>query len=222
MTIVSDGNLDTTQLRIEQLLVGGTFTCILARVRLGFINRVRRLRCWGAHDVNNNTDAVVVRLDSRRGAATPPEPVRRPDDRLRRGRGRRHACLRHSLRSSSSISSLICMGMNFDGELGYGPLEFADVEPDLPAPRWLQGTGRLFGHDSGLAIGEGLPPVGARRGAQSHLRVRRRRWRAVLGVELRWPAGVSRTAVPATGSRSRRRSRSCWCHSRPAVRTPAA
>jgi alpha-tubulin suppressor-like RCC1 family protein len=158
VTIISDGNLDTTQLRIEQLAVGGTFTCILARVRFGFINRVRRLRCWGAHDVNNNTDAVA--FDSTAAVALPLPPSPFADvttDYVEVAAGGEHVC---NIPTVLFLNfHVVCMGMNFDGELGYGPSEYSAWDPVYHHP---DGFKVPVGHadTSGNAIGEGFPLSG--------------------------------------------------------------
>ncbi len=165
VTIISDGNLDTTQLRIEQLLVGGTFTCILARVRFGFINRVRRLRCWGAHDVNNNTDAVA--FDSTAAVAVPLAPSPFADqttDYVEVAAGGEHVCNKPSVLFLNF--HIECMGMNFEGELGYGPIEASSWNPVYHHPDGFQ---LPVGHSdtSGNAIGEGIPLSGLAAG-RSH------------------------------------------------------
>jgi alpha-tubulin suppressor-like RCC1 family protein len=158
VTIISDGNLDTTQLRIEQLLVGGTFTCILARVRFGFINRVRRLRCWGAHDVNNNTDAVA--FDSTAAVALPLPPSQFADqttDYVEVAAGGEHVCNKPSILYLNF--HIACMGMNFDGELGYGPIEYSGWNPIYHHPDGFK-LPVGYADTSGNAIGEGIPLSG--------------------------------------------------------------
>ena len=127
VTIVSDGNLDTAQLRIEQLLVGGTFTCILARARLGFINRVRRLRCWGTHDIYDPTNGVM--FDSTAAASVPiaPHTADQTVDYVEAVAGGEQVCARPT--SLYLSFHIICMGMNFQGELGYGPLDYSGWNP---------------------------------------------------------------------------------------------
>ena len=128
MTIVSDGNLDTVQLRIEQLLVGGTFTCILARMRSGFINRVRRLRCWGTHDINDNADGVAFDSTAAASLPLPPSPFAdQTTDYVEAAAGGEHVCARPSVLYLNF--HIDCMGMNFGGELGYGPLEASSWNP---------------------------------------------------------------------------------------------
>ncbi|HET9707581.1 MAG TPA: hypothetical protein VFP39_04700 [Gemmatimonadales bacterium] len=158
VTIVSEGNLDTAQLRIEQLLVGGTFTCILARARFGFINRVRRLRCWGAQAV---FDGASLAFDSSAATAIPIPPSPFADqttDYVEAAAGGQHVCNRPSVLYLSF--QVTCMGMNFNGELGYGPADAATSwspvyhHPDgfkLPVG---------FSDTSGDAIGEGIPVSG--------------------------------------------------------------
>ncbi len=158
VTIVSDGNLDTAQLRIEQLLVGGTYTCILARARFGFINRVRRLRCWGSHDINNNTDGVS--FDSTAAKSVPLAPSPFADvttDYVEVAAGGEHVCNRPSVLFLNF--HIECMGMNFDGELGYGPIEASNWNPVYHHPDGFQ---LPVGHSdtSGNAIGEGIPLSG--------------------------------------------------------------
>jgi alpha-tubulin suppressor-like RCC1 family protein len=165
VTIISDGNLDTTQLRIEQLLVGGTFTCILARVRFGFINRVRRLRCWGAHDVNNNTDAVAFDSTAAAAIAIPPSPFAdQTTDYAEAAAGGEHVCARPTVLYLNF--HIECMGMNFDGELGYGPLEYASWDPVYHHPDGFK-LPVGFADTSGNAIGEGIPLSGIATG-RSH------------------------------------------------------
>ncbi len=163
VTIISDGNLDTTQLRIEQLLVGGTFTCILARVRLGFINRVRRLRCWGAHDVNNNTDGVSFDSTAAVALPLPPSPFAdQTTDYVDAAAGGTHICAQPSVLYLNF--RLICMGMNFNGELGYGPLDAQTWDPIYHHPAGF----RLpvgYSDTTGLAIGEGIPVSGLATGS---------------------------------------------------------
>ena len=127
VTIIADGNLDTTQLRIEQLVVGGKFTCILARVRFGFINRVRRLRCWGQHDVYSNTTGVS--FDSTAATAVPISPHTNDQtvDYVEAAGGGEFVCARPT--SLYLSFRIICMGMNFQGELGYGPLDYSGWNP---------------------------------------------------------------------------------------------
>ena len=158
VTIISDGNLDTTQLRIEQLLVGGTFTCILARVRFGFINRVRRLRCWGAHDVNNNTDAVAFDSTAAVALPLPPSPFAdQTTDYVEVAAGGEHVCNKPTtLYLNFNIE---CMGMNFDGELGYGPSEYSGWNPVYQHPDGFK-LPVGYADTSGNAIGEGIPLSG--------------------------------------------------------------
>lgn len=158
VTIVSDGNLDTTQLRIEQLLVGGTFTCILARVRFGFINRVRRLRCWGAQAI---FDGASLAFDSSAATAIPIPPSPFADqttDYVEAAAGGQHVCNRPSVLYLSF--QVTCMGMNFNGELGYGP---ADA-PNVWSPVYHHPDGFKipvgYSDTSGDAIGEGIPVSG--------------------------------------------------------------
>lgn len=158
VTIISDGNLDTTQLRIEQLAVGGTFTCILARVRFGFINRVRRLRCWGAHDVNNNTDAVA--FDSTAAVALPLPPSQFADvttDYVEVAAGGEHVCNRPSFLFLNF--HIACMGMNFDGELGYGPSDVSSWNPVYQHPDGFK-VPVGYSDSAGNAIGDGFPLSG--------------------------------------------------------------
>jgi alpha-tubulin suppressor-like RCC1 family protein/uncharacterized protein YjdB len=157
VTIISDGNLDTVQLRVEQLLVGGTFTCILARVRFGFINRVRRLRCWGTHDVNNN---LGITFDSTAAAAVPLEPSRFPNqttDYVEVAAGGMHVCAKPSVLYLNF--QINCLGMDFNGELGYGPLDASTWDPIYHHPAGFQ-LPVGYSDTSGNAIGEGIPVSG--------------------------------------------------------------
>ena len=157
VTIVSDGNLDTTQLRIEQLLVGGTFTCILARVRFGFINRVRRLRCWGTRAV---FDGATLAFDSTAAAAVPLEPSPFADqttDYVEAAAGGAHVCAKPTVLYLNF--NVICMGMNFEGELGYGPSEYSGWDPIYHHPDGFK-LPVGFADTSGNAIGEGIPLSG--------------------------------------------------------------
>jgi alpha-tubulin suppressor-like RCC1 family protein len=157
VTIISDGNLDTTQLRIEQLLVGGTFTCILARVRLGFINRVRRLRCWGTHDI---FDGSTLAFDSTAAAAVPLEPspfADQTNDYVEAAAGGAHVCAKPTVLYLSF--QVVCMGMNFNGELGYGPLDAQTWDPIYHHPAGFK-LPVGYSDTSGNAIGEGIPASG--------------------------------------------------------------
>ena len=158
VTVVSDGNLDTAQLRIEQLLVGGTYTCILARARFGFISRVRRMRCWGTHSANNSTDGVT--FDSTAAAAVPLPPSPFADqttDFVEAAAGGEHVCARPSVLYLNF--RVICMGMNFGGELGYGPLEASSWNPIYSHPDGFK-LPVGYADTSGNAIGEGIPLSG--------------------------------------------------------------
>lgn len=158
VTIVSDGNLDTTQLRIEQLLVGGTFTCILARVRFGFINRVRRLRCWGSHDVNSNTSGVAFDSTAAAAIAISPSPFAdQTTDYVEAVAGGEHVCNKPSILYLNF--HIECMGMNFEGELGYGPLEYSLWDPIYHHPDGFK-LPVGYADTSGNAIGEGIPLSG--------------------------------------------------------------
>ena len=157
VTIISDGNLDTVQLRVEQLLVGGTFTCILARVRLGFINRVRRLRCWGTRAV---FDGATLAFDSTAAAAVPLAPSPFADqttDYVEVVAGGSHVCNEPSVLYLNF--HIECMGMNFSFELGYGP---ADAQAYNPIYHHPDGFKLPVGYSdtSGNAIGEGIPLSG--------------------------------------------------------------
>ena len=162
VTIISDGNLDTAQLRVEQLLVGGTFTCILARARFGFINRVRRLRCWGTHDI---FDGSTLAFDSTARAAVPLEPSPFADqttDYLEAAAGGNHVCAKPTILYLNF--HVLCMGMDFNGELGYGPLDAQTWDPIYHHPAGF----RLpvgFSDTSGNAIGEGIPVSGLAAGS---------------------------------------------------------
>jgi alpha-tubulin suppressor-like RCC1 family protein len=165
VTIVSDGNLDTAQLRIEKLLVGGTYTCILARARFGFINRVRRLRCWGTHDVNSNLSGVTFDSTAAATVVIPPSPFAdQTTDYVEAVAGGEHVCAKPSVLYLNF--RVECMGMNFEGELGYGPLEYSAWDPIYHHP---DGFKRPVGYadTSGNAIGEGIPLSGLAAG-QAH------------------------------------------------------
>jgi alpha-tubulin suppressor-like RCC1 family protein len=157
VTIISDGNLDTVQLRVEQLLVGGTFTCILARVRFGFINRVRRLRCWGTTAI---FDGASLAFDSTAAAAVPLDPSRFADqttDYVEAAAGGAHVCAKPTVLYLSF--QVICTGMNFNGELGYGPLDHQPYDPIYHHPAGFQ-LPVGYSDTSGNAIGEGIPVSG--------------------------------------------------------------
>ena len=157
VTIISDGNLDTVQLRVEQLLVGGTFTCILARVRLGFINRVRRLRCWGTTAI---FDGATLAFDSTAAAAVPLEPSPFADqttDYVEAAAGGAHVCAKPTVLYLNF--QVLCMGMNFNGELGYGPLDHQPYDPIYHHPAGFQ-LPVGYSDTSGNAIGEGIPVSG--------------------------------------------------------------
>jgi len=158
VTVVSDGNLDTAQLRIEQLLVGGTYTCILARARFGFISRVRRMRCWGTHSANDNTDGVT--FDSTAAAAVPLPPSQFADqttDFVEAAAGGEHVCAKPSILYLNF--RVICMGLNFGGELGYGPVEVSSWNPIYSHPDGFK-VPVGYADSSGNAIGEGIPLSG--------------------------------------------------------------
>ena len=158
VTIVSDGNLDTAQLRIEQLLVGGTYTCILARARFGFINRVRRLRCWGTHDVNSNTSGVTFDSTAAASVQIPPSPFAdQTTDYVEAAAGGEHVCAKPSILYLNF--HVECMGMNFAGELGYGPLEYSAWNPIYHHPDGFK-LPVGYADTSGNAIGEGIPLSG--------------------------------------------------------------
>jgi alpha-tubulin suppressor-like RCC1 family protein len=158
VTIISDGNLDTVQLRIEQLLVGGVFTCILARQRFGFINRVRRLRCWGAHDINDNTDGVSFDSTAASSLALPPSPFAdQTTDYVEVAAGGEHVCNKPSILFLNF--HIACMGMNFGGELGYGPIEYSGWDPVYHHPDAFK-LPVGYADTSGNAIGEGIPLSG--------------------------------------------------------------
>ncbi|HKE91305.1 MAG TPA: hypothetical protein VKB45_13295 [Gemmatimonadales bacterium] len=158
VTIVADGNLDTTQLRIEQLLVGGRFTCILARVRYGFINRVRRLRCWGTHDVYSNTSGVAFDSTAAAAIAIPPSPFAdQTTDYVEAAAGGLHVCNKPTALYLNF--HVVCMGMNFEGELGYGPIEYFSWDPIYHHPDGFK-LPVGYADTSGNAIGEGIPLSG--------------------------------------------------------------
>jgi alpha-tubulin suppressor-like RCC1 family protein len=162
VTIISDGNLDTTQLRIEQLLVGGTFTCILGRARFGFINRVRRLRCWGTYDIY---DGSTLAFDSTAASAVPLEPspfADQTNDYVEAAAGGNHVCAKPTTLYLNF--RVLCMGMNFNGELGYGPLDAQTWNPIYQHPAgFTLPVG--YSDTSGVAIGEGIPVSGLATGS---------------------------------------------------------
>jgi alpha-tubulin suppressor-like RCC1 family protein len=158
VTIVADGNLDTAQLRIEQLLVGGTYTCILARARFGFINRVRRLRCWGTHDVNDNVSGVTFDSTAAATVVIPPSPFAdQTTDYVEAVAGGEHVCAKPSVLYLNF--RVECMGMNFEGELGYGPIEYSGWNPIYHHPDGFK-LPVGYADTSGNAIGEGIPLSG--------------------------------------------------------------
>jgi hypothetical protein len=163
VTVISDGNLDTAQLRIEQLLVGGTYTCILARARFGFISRVRRLRCWGTHSANDPTDGVTFDSTARAAVPLPPSPFAdQTTDYLEAAAGGNHVCAKPT--SLYLSFRVLCMGMNFNGELGYGPLDHQPYDPIYHHPAgFTLPVG--YSDTSGNAIGEGIPVSGLATGA---------------------------------------------------------
>jgi alpha-tubulin suppressor-like RCC1 family protein len=158
VTVISDGNLDTAQLRIEQLLVGGTYTCILARARFGFISRVRRMRCWGTHSANDPIDGVTFDSTAAATVPLPPSPFAdQTTDFVEAAAGGEHVCAKPSILYLNF--RVICMGLNFGGELGYGPLETSSYNPIYSHPDGFKlpvGSADT----SGNAIGEGIPLSG--------------------------------------------------------------
>ncbi|HMA44253.1 MAG TPA: hypothetical protein VKO86_09565 [Gemmatimonadales bacterium] len=148
VTIVSGGILGGGQLHLDQVIVGGTFSCIVD-VNNGSGSFVsRKLRCWGTQDDvgrgiffpgSGVADSAVVLQPGLSGNANIVEVTA----------GGAHLCTR-----TDDIWWVRCMGINDHAQLGDGTVG------NDPLPPWLPKDFTIVGGDPANPGGDGYPTSG--------------------------------------------------------------
>jgi alpha-tubulin suppressor-like RCC1 family protein len=146
LSIVSNGVLGGGSVHIDQLVVGGTFTCIV-NVNAGtgsFYSR--KVRCWGTQDANDRG----IYFAATAASATDLTPGLSPGANIVEvTAGAAHLCVR-----TDDIWWVECMGINDHGQLGDGT-----VGSD-PLPPWEPKGFVIVGGDPVNPGGDGYPASG--------------------------------------------------------------
>ena len=143
VSIVSGGVLGTGNVHIDQLIVGGTFTCIV-NVNAGsgsFFSRT--VRCWGTQD--NNSRGIFF-SDSAATATDLSPGISGGTDIAEVAAGAAHLCAR-----TSGIFWVQCMGINDHAQLGDGTVG------NDPLPPWEPKGFTIVGGDPVNPGGDGYP-----------------------------------------------------------------
>jgi alpha-tubulin suppressor-like RCC1 family protein len=148
VTIVSGGILGAGQVHLDQVIVGGTFSCIVD-VNHGSGSFVsRKLRCWGTQDGFDRgiffagsgfADSAVVLTPGLSGNANITEVTA----------GGAHLCTK-----TDDIWWVRCMGINDHAQLGDGTVG------NDPLPPWLPKGFTIVGGDPVSPGGDGYPTSG--------------------------------------------------------------
>ncbi len=146
VSIVSGGVLGTGSVHIDQLIVGGTFTCIVNVTSGSGSFTSRKVRCWGTQDADGRG---VFFADS---AATAPDLT--PGLSLNANitevaAGAAHLCTR-----TDDIWWVECMGINDQAQLGDGTIG------NDPLPPWEPKGFVIVGGDPANPGGDGYPTSG--------------------------------------------------------------
>ncbi|HJQ64963.1 MAG TPA: hypothetical protein VJ816_01230 [Gemmatimonadales bacterium] len=141
--IVSGGNLGGAQLHLDQLVVGGTFTCIVTTTGGSGSFASRDVRCWGTADENGRGIALA---DS---AAVAPvlQPGLSGNAQITEvTAGGAHLCTK-----TDDIWWVRCQGINDHAQLGDGTVG------NEPGPPWLPKDFTIVGGDPAFPGGDGYP-----------------------------------------------------------------
>lgn len=146
VTIVSGGMLGGVQLHLDQVIVGGTFSCVVS-VNAGSGSFASRdVRCWGTQDADGRG---VFFADSAASA-----PVLTPGLTANAGitevtAGGAHLCTR-----TDDIWWVRCRGINDHAQLGDG------TAGNDPNPPWVPKDFTIVGGDPASPGGDGYPTSG--------------------------------------------------------------
>jgi alpha-tubulin suppressor-like RCC1 family protein len=141
--IVSGGNLGGAQLHLDQLVVGGTFTCIVTTTGGSGSFASRDVRCWGTADENGRGIALA---DSAASA-----PVLQPGlsgnaQITEVTAGGAHLCTK-----TDDIFWVRCKGINDHAQLGDGTVG------NEPGPPYYPKDFTIVGGDPAFPGGDGYP-----------------------------------------------------------------
>jgi alpha-tubulin suppressor-like RCC1 family protein len=151
--IVSGGMLGTEQVHLDQLVVGGNFTCIVIVNGASGSFSSRKARCWGTSDENGRG----INFASQASAAVELTPG--PDAQAKItdiAAGGEHLCV-----STDEVSWSQCEGVDDQGQLGDGVLG------NPPGPTWSPKGLVVIGGDLANPGGDGRP-TGEFTGGRSH------------------------------------------------------
>jgi alpha-tubulin suppressor-like RCC1 family protein len=148
VTIVSGGMLGGLQVHLDQLIVGGTFSCIVSVNGGSGSFASRDLRCWGTPDVDGKgiffagsgiADSAVVLTPGITGNSDVTEVTT----------GGAHLCA-----MTGGIFWVQCMGINDQAQLGDGTIG------NDPNPPWVPKGFTIVGGDPFSPGGDGYPTSG--------------------------------------------------------------
>ncbi|HET7251693.1 MAG TPA: hypothetical protein VFI79_17750 [Gemmatimonadales bacterium] len=146
VSIVSGGALGSGEVHIDQLVVGGTFSCIV-NVNAGsgsFFSR--KVRCWGTQDDNSRgiffSDSAATATDLAPGLSASANVVEV-------AAGAAHLCTR-----TDDVFWVQCMGINDHAQLGDGTVG------NDPLPPWEPKSFTIVGGDPVNPGGDGYPTSG--------------------------------------------------------------
>jgi alpha-tubulin suppressor-like RCC1 family protein len=146
VSIVSGGMLGGAAVHLDQLIVGGTFTCIV-NVNAGtgsFFSR--KVRCWGTPDANGRG----IAFGDTAAAATDLTPGLSGNANIVEvSAGAAHLCVR-----TDDIFWVECLGINDQGQLGDGTVG------NDPNPPWIPKGFIIVGGDPANPGGDGYPTSG--------------------------------------------------------------
>ena len=143
LSIISGGVLGSSNVHIDQLIVGGTFTCIV-NVNAGsgsFFSR--KVRCWGTQDANARG---IFFADSATTAQDLTPGLSGNANITEVAAGAAHLCTR-----TDDIFWVQCMGINDNAQLGDGTVG------NDPLPPWEPKSFTIVGGDPANPGGDGYP-----------------------------------------------------------------
>jgi alpha-tubulin suppressor-like RCC1 family protein len=146
VSIVSGGILGTEQIHLDQVVLGGTFSCIVDVNGGSGSFSSRKVRCWGTQDAFTHgisfagtADLALVLTPGLTGNAKITEVTA----------GGAHLCAK-----TDEISWVQCMGINDHGQLGDGTVG------NPPGPPWSPKDFTIVGGDPANPGGDGYPTSG--------------------------------------------------------------
>jgi alpha-tubulin suppressor-like RCC1 family protein len=151
LSIISGGVLGGSSVHIDQLIAGGTFTCIV-NVNAGsgsFFSR--KVRCWGTQDENGKG---IFFADSASTATDLTPGLSASANITEVSAGAAHLCTR-----TDDISWVQCRGINDHAQLGDGTVG------NDPLPPWEPKAFTIVGGDPANPGGDGSPTSGLSLGA---------------------------------------------------------